>query len=214
MKKTTVRNLLVIFTSFAMVHTLASSASIGIATAKGSFRVDNSYVFGNATLFEGTDVETGVSAGELDLSQAKVLMATDTRGRVYQDRLILDRGMVQWNGGKYRTLAGEVVVVGVDSSSKAFVARRGDVVEVASLSGTVNVLSADGEPLIAVASGMAYDFSPEPQGATPGKKNDPPASAKSTKLSTKTKLLITTAVVGAGGGTAAFFATRSATNSR
>src|SRR5882724_11085480 len=107
MKKMTVRNVWAVFVSLAMVHALAASATIGIATAKGSFRVDDSYVAGNATLFEGAAIETGNSTGELNLSKAKIVMATDTRGRVFQDRLVLDRGKVQWGGSTFRTVAGE-----------------------------------------------------------------------------------------------------------
>src|SRR5882724_4154952 len=172
MKKMTVRNVWAVFVSLAMVHALAASATIGIATAKGSFRVDHSYVAGNATLFEGAAVETGGSTGELNLSAGKVVMATETRGRVFQDRLILDRGRVQWTGSKFRTLAGDLQIVGLDDASKALVSRKGEVIEVASLSGTVNVLTTAGEVVMSVAAGNAYDFTPDPQGASPGEKKE------------------------------------------
>ncbi len=225
MKKITVRNILVMYISFAMVHALAASSTIGIATAKGIFRVDNSYVAGNATLFEGVAVETDSSSGELNLSKAKLVMATETRGHVFQDRLILDRGKVQWGGSTYRTVAGEFQIVGVDSASKAMVVRRGNAVQVASLNGTVNVLSATGEMLMAVGAGSAYDFTPEPQGATPGdadkKKKDKAAAAAvggkgtAVALSTTAKVIITVAAIGAGGAAAGVVATRdTSSNSR
>ena len=227
MEKITTRNILVMYISFAMVHALAASSTIGIATAKGSFRVDNSYVAGNATLFEGAAVETDRSTGELNLSKAKLVMATETRGHVFQDRLILDRGKVQWGGSTYRTVAGEFQIVGVDSASKAMVVRKGDVVQVASLNGTVNVLSATGEMLMVVGAGSAFDFTPEPQGATPGdtgkdkKKKDRAAAAAvggksaAVVLSTTAKVLITVAAIGAGGAAAGVVATRdTSSNSR
>ena len=206
MKKINGRNFLVMFLSLAMVHALAASASIGIATAKGSFRVDDSAVAGNATLFEGATVETGVSTGELSLAKAKVVMATDTRGRVFQDRLILDRGKVQWGGANYRAVAGEFLIVGADTGSKALVERNGERVHVASLSGTVNVFSRTGEFLMAVSAGASYDFEPEPQGASPGKKKD---RAGATTISTGAKVLITVGSVVAGGTAAGVLATRS-----
>jgi len=206
---------------------MAASATIGIATAKGSFRVDDSYVAGNATLFEGTAIETGLSTGELSLSKAKVVMATETRGRVFQDRLVLDRGKVQWDGSTFRTMAGEFQIVGADSSSKAMVERKGETVQVASLSGTVNVLSTTGESLMAVAAGTAYDFTPDPQGASPSEKKDASASNKKKKagagaaggtktaagLSTGAKVLITAVAIGAGGAAAGVLATRDNTPS-
>ena len=180
MKKLTVRNLLVVIVSLAMAHAMAASASIGIATAKGSFRVDDSYVAGNTTLFDGASVETGAATGELNLSKAKVSMASETRGRVFQDRLVLDRGKVQWGGSEFRTLAGEYQVVGAANNSKAIVVRVAGAVQVASLSGTVNVMSTSGEMVMAVAAGSAYEFTPEPQGASPGTKKDPTAPVKHT----------------------------------
>jgi hypothetical protein len=211
MKKLRVRNCVVVFTSLAMVHAVAAPAAIGIATAKGSFRVDDSYVAGNATLFEGASVETGTNTGELNLSKARVAMAAETRGRVFQDRMILDRGKVQWGGTAFRTLVGELQIVGANDASKALVTRKGEGVQVASLSGTVNVLSASGEMLMAVAPGMAFDFNPEPQGASPGDKTDPSTPPNKNKkkkaaaagLSTGAKVGIGVGVAAAAGGVAA-----------
>jgi hypothetical protein len=182
MKNLTVRNVLGIFISLAMVNALAASASIGIATAKGSFRVDDSYVAGNATLFEGAAVETGINSGELNLSKTRVTIGAESKGRVFGDRLILDRGKAQWAGSGFRTLVGELQVVGADSASKALVSRRGEAVQVASLSGTVNVLSTNGQMVMAVAAGNSYEFMPEPQGASPGEKQDDPNATKTPKV--------------------------------
>jgi hypothetical protein len=223
MKKLTVRNVLVVSISLAMVNALAASASIGIATAKGSFRVDDSYVAGNATLFEGAAVETGVNSGELNLSKTRVAMGAETRGRVFDDRLILEHGKVQWTGSGFRTLVGELQVVGADSASKALVSRHGEAVQVASLSGTVNVLSTNGEMMMAVAAGSAYDFTPDPQGAAPADKEDPNGAAKKTvKKSTGAKVaariarqwdsLITIAAVALPSAAVGVVATRAATS--
>jgi hypothetical protein len=210
MKKLTIRNLQVAIVSLAVVNAMAATASIGIATARGSFRVDDSYVAGNATLFDGASIETGASTSELNLSKARVVVATETRGRVYQDRLILDRGRVQWSGSGYRTLAGEFQVVGADGASKALVSRKGETVEVASLSGTVNVLSSSGEMVMAVGAGNAYDFSPEPQGASPGDQDNKGSTKakKVVKLSTGAKVAIVFGVGAAVAIPAAVIATR------
>ena len=185
------------FVSVAMVSAMAAPASIGIATAKGSFRVDDSYVAGNATLFEGVSVETGTNTGELSLSKTRVAMAADTRGRVFQDRMVLDRGKVQWGGSAFRTLVGELQIVGADGASKAVVTRKGEGVQVASLSGTVNVLSSTGAIVMSVPAGNAFDFTPEPQGASAGDKTDP--SDPNKKGNKKKKAA---AAAGAGGAAA------------
>ncbi|HEY3741047.1 MAG TPA: hypothetical protein VGL53_14445 [Bryobacteraceae bacterium] len=212
MKKVMVGNVLVIFVSLAMVQALASPPSIGIATAKGSFRVDDSYVAGNATLFEGAAVETGVNSGELNLSKTRVTIGADTRSRVFVDRLILDRGKVQWAGTGFRALVGELQVVGADGTSKALVSRNGETIQVASISGTVNVLSSNGEMVMAVAAGNAYAFEADPQGASPGSapkdKAKQASNAKHAGLSTAAKTWITIGSLGAAGGTAATIAYR------
>lgn len=226
MKNLAVRNFVAGFISLAMVHASAAPATIGIATAKGSFRVDDSYVAGNATLFDGVSVETGTNTGELNLSKTRVAMAADTRGRVFQDRLILDHGKVQWAGSAFRTLVGDLQIVGVNDGSKALVVRQGETVQVASLAGTVNVLSTSGDMVMEVAAGNTYDFTQEPQGASPGDKKDPAVTGKkkAVGVAAVTKVVVSTAVkvatstvgqvaigvaiVAASGTTAAVLATR------
>lgn len=223
MKKVLVGNVLVTFVSLAMVQAMASPPSIGIATAKGSFRVDDSYVAGNATLFEGAAVETGLNSGELNLSKTRVTIGADTRSRVFVDRLILDRGKVQWAGSGFRALVGELQVVGADGTSKALVSRNGETVEVASISGTVNVLSSNGDMVMAVAAGNAYAFEADPQGASPGDKPDPNAPKKvvvkrsraakiAIKAAKQWENVITLTAVAVPTATVAVVATRAATS--
>lgn len=161
MKKITVRNVLAMSVSLAMVHALAAPAMIGIATARGSFRVDDSYVAGNATLFAGATVETGVTTGELSLANAKVALDSGTRTRVYQDHLVLDQGKVQWSGALLRMQAGLLQVVGADSGSTSIVVRRGDSVVVGALTGNVKVLAANGSLVRTISTGSAFSFGQE-----------------------------------------------------
>src|SRR5579862_4934282 len=52
----------------SMILCLAASPSIGMVIARGGFQIDSARVSGNATLFDGTVVQTGRSAGELELN--------------------------------------------------------------------------------------------------------------------------------------------------
>lgn len=172
MKKITVRNVLAMSISLAMVHALAAPAMIGIATARGSFRVDDSNVAGNATLFAGATVETGITTGELSLlGTSKVALDSGTRARVYQDHLVLDRGKVQWSGALLRMQAGLLQVVGADSGSTSIVVRRGNSIVVGALTGNVKVLAANGSLVRTISTGSAFSFGqeqtkPEPTTAT------------------------------------------------
>src|SRR6266581_5329140 len=72
---------------------VAAAPAVGIITATGSFTVDASNVTGNATLFEGNQIETGKVSSQLQLNNgAKMQLAAESRGIVYRDRLVLDRG--------------------------------------------------------------------------------------------------------------------------
>ena len=161
-----IRNRLVAVAALAMVNGLADPAVIGIATSSGHFRVDNNKVLRNATLFEGTQVETDSGAGELRLAETSVALDANTKGTIFKTHLVLDQGKVQWTGGPaFRAEAGFVSVAGESRDSKAIVLRRGETVQVASLSGTVRVLNAEGALVSAVAAGTAMEFQDQSAGA-------------------------------------------------
>jgi hypothetical protein len=132
--------------------------TIGMATAAGSFRVDGLVVENVATLFEGTSVETTQATSVLRLPVADVALAGDSMGRVYAERLVLERGKAQWAGGRMLMEAGPVRVTGAGQDAKALVVRNGDVVEVAALSGAVKVTNLEGLVVADLVPGLAYAF--------------------------------------------------------
>src|SRR6202020_1658629 len=74
----------------------AAQPVIGTVTAAGAFRVDSSGVSGNATLFEGSTVETGAAGSTTDLQTgARVSLGALSKGRFYSDRMILEKGLGQ-----------------------------------------------------------------------------------------------------------------------
>src|SRR5277367_3607804 len=70
----------------------ANSPSIGFARSSGEFRVDGAAVGGNATVFEGNVVETSAARAIIQLGQTQMTLAPDSRARVYQDHIVLERG--------------------------------------------------------------------------------------------------------------------------
>src|SRR5215813_296667 len=85
----------------------AASAAIGVAIAKGSFELDASRTPGNGTLFDGSTIETGKASSELKLTNGvRVVLDVGTRGKVYRDHLVLEKGTGQIeHGGSYRIRA-------------------------------------------------------------------------------------------------------------
>ena len=73
-----------------------TTPAIGIVTASGHFTVQGSEVWGNATLFEGSTVETTAASSQLALSNGvKMQLGAGSRARVFAGRLMLDKGVGQ-----------------------------------------------------------------------------------------------------------------------
>ena len=71
----------------------AASTVIGTVETKGSFRLDNATVAGNATLLEGATLEAGQALSTVELrSGARLLLASSSRGQFYGDRFVLEKG--------------------------------------------------------------------------------------------------------------------------
>ncbi len=80
---------------FFSVAALAAPA-IGIVTASGHFNVEGSQVWGNATLFDGATIETSSASSELALRNGvKIQMGADSRARIWENRLVLEKGIAQ-----------------------------------------------------------------------------------------------------------------------
>jgi hypothetical protein len=79
--------------------------------ANGSFQLDHSSVRGSATLFDGNVIETNVSSSQLQLNNGVSLrLAAETRARVYESRLVLEKGIGQLESTKYRIEAASLRV--------------------------------------------------------------------------------------------------------
>src|SRR5512146_1125178 len=86
----------VFFSSLLFSAVALAAPAIGIVTASGHFSVEGSQVWGNATLFEGATVETAAASSELALRNGvKVQLGAGSRARIWQNRLILEKGAAQ-----------------------------------------------------------------------------------------------------------------------
>ncbi len=171
MKEVTTQSLLSLLLTGALIA--AQNQAIGLAMARGSFRVDNSQVWRNATLLEGTTVETAQVASELRLnSGTRLALAAESRGRVFKDRLILERGVGELRqatdyGIEARRLRvylagpGAQARVGFDKDNRVLVA---------AVNGPVRVMT-DGGLLVAnIVAGNTLSFEPQQPGAAPAMK--------------------------------------------
>jgi hypothetical protein len=146
---------------FSLAVLPAFSAAIGVAKANGSFRVDSNPVVGNATLFEGNTLETSAASSELQLHNGiRMRLAPDSRGRVFRDRLILEKGLGELQGGAgYRIEARGLRILADSPGAAGRVAiSEARTVQAAALAGSLRVTTADGTVVALVRPAMAMEF--------------------------------------------------------
>jgi hypothetical protein len=164
----------------------AAAPPIGVATARGSFHVDNATVSGNATLFEGARIETGRASSQLRLNTgAAMWLSADSQGVVYRDRIVLERG-----SGRFENAVDALTmrVAPEGGAAEVAVRRAGPAgpaaIEVAAVNGPVRVTAANGMLLARVPAGRALAF-------VPGSEPDAPASVTGCLESAGGKFLLT-----------------------
>jgi len=156
-----------LFVSLVMFGTLgtslAAATAIGVAKARGSFRIDDATVYRNSTLFDGSAIETENISSELWLaSGARLLLASGSRSTVYRDQMVLERGAAQLKGPsnyaiEARTL--RIVPAGSDSAARVTLGKTSHI-RVEALSGDVQVRNAKGLLVANLTSGTSLELNP------------------------------------------------------
>jgi hypothetical protein len=146
----------------------AATSVLGVATANGTFRLDHSQVAGNATVFDGSLIETGKDMSDVTLSGGlKVRLGTESRGQVFAGRLALQQGAGQVSGSKYLVEARGLRVLAVSSGAMVRVSLGPkNLVEVAAVTGSFHVETAAGIRVANMSAGGALSFT-EQAGAAP-----------------------------------------------
>jgi hypothetical protein len=150
------------------VTTLASASAgtvaIGTASARGDMRVDQYTVNGNATLFDGSVVETDQATADLRLDKGvAITMSTGSRATLYHDHLILQKGESELSSSsQFQVDANDLRVTATAADSRGVVAvKSGNMVEVAALNGSFGVTNDKGALLARVVPGHPLSFSLE-----------------------------------------------------
>jgi hypothetical protein len=157
LKKFPVVAILLSVSSFAA----AATVSIGTASARGDIRIDSYMVKGNATLFDGSVVETGQATADLRLDKGtQITMATSSRGTLYRDRLVLQQGESELAASSsFQLEANGLHVTPNTPNSRGVVSlKAGNTVEVEALNGGFGVTNDHGVLLAHVPSGHAVFF--------------------------------------------------------
>lgn len=139
----------------------AGTISIGTASARGEMRVDNYNVKGDATLFDGSVVETGKASVSLRLDKGtQITMSTASRGTLYRDRIVLQQGASELAPAKsFQLQAMGLHVSPNEPNSRGVVTfKTANTIEVASLNGSFGVANDHGIMLANVLPGHTISF--------------------------------------------------------
>ncbi len=139
----------------------AASTAIGTASARGDIRIDGYAITGNATLFDGTAVETSQASATLRIQNGtEIKLATDSMGTLYRDHMVLLHGSSEVStSSAFRLDAGGISVVPASGNARGVVSVSGlGNVQVAALSGDLKVTSSSGQVLASVRPGVPLSF--------------------------------------------------------
>jgi len=129
----------------------AASPSIGVIRSSGEFRVDGAAVRGNATLFEGSLVETAAARSMIRIDGAQITLLPQSRVTVFRDHV--QAGALRISS----SAKGSVVEVQTAQSGR---------VDIAAATGVAEVRDSAGTLVAVVRPGLALDLNPPQGGAT------------------------------------------------
>jgi hypothetical protein len=163
-KTQTLQSVFALALSLHLTVASAATPAIGTMLAKGSFRVDNATISGNATLFEGSLLETVLASSSVQLnSGARIALASESRGRLFGDRLVLEKGGTDLeNSTGFRLVALGLTIQpdrGASTGSLIFESPRR--LRVSAVTGSFRVLNTSGQLIANLAAGSALAFEPQ-----------------------------------------------------
>jgi hypothetical protein len=141
----------------------AATSGIGVAMSAGNIVIDSSTTAGNATIFNGSTLETQSASSQVHLSGgAQLRLASDSRGKVFSDHVDLQKGSANITG--YSANASGLSVRADGKASAAISIRDQGVVEIAALTGDVHVFNAAGLNVANLVPGRSLDLKPQDAG--------------------------------------------------
>jgi hypothetical protein len=160
-----------IATGLVAALSLASGAApaIGFLTAKGTVLLDTSPASGHGTIFDGSTVETGLAASQIQMqNDAHMSLGSESRAKIYRDHTILEKGDSQLSGSSHYWLQARGLQIRSLESASATVSLLGDKqVLVAAMGGPVRVANGQGLLVAWVESGRTLQLEPKDGGGTP-----------------------------------------------
>ena len=172
MYSSTIRAIMALVCVGSITFCFGGGAAIGIAMVNGTATVDNSTIRGNTSVLEGSVVETAKGTSQLSLDGgARLNFGAASRGKVYSDHVVLEKGMGQVHGGSnFPLFANALHVVGSGSDSTVRVSVKDSKrILVGAVTGEAQVLNSHGLLLARVMPGKTFEFDQEAGAAAQAK---------------------------------------------
>ena len=167
-----VRALLALILACTVTSLMGSTGAIGFAAAQGSFQVNAQPAQGTATVFDGTVIQTGKTPSQIRLENGtQIRLASDTRVKVYQNRVVLEKGSGQLEFSSNYPMESHSLLVfstAPDTIARVRVGDQGKVL-VAAVRGAVRVTNRAGLAVANLTSGLSMAFDPQVGASAPAK---------------------------------------------
>lgn len=171
MNSSTFRALVALLCVGSLTFCFAGGASIGIAMVNGTATLDNASIRGNASVLDGSVVETATGSSRLSLEGgARLDFGAASRGKIYRDHVVLEKGMGQLHGGgSYPLFANALHVVPASGSTVRVSIKDSKTILVGAVSGESQVINSHGLLLAKVMPGKTFEFDQEAGAAAQAK---------------------------------------------
>jgi hypothetical protein len=138
----------------------AATPVIGVASAFGSFSINNVGMAGTANVLDGSQLKTDSAPSEVALRNgATIRLATKSSGKVSTNAFLLTGGAAKIdNVGKYVIQGDRYSVLADNPKAQIAVRLNQGMFDVASISGAVRVLDGSGALLTRVPAGTSASF--------------------------------------------------------
>jgi hypothetical protein len=159
---------LLLVVALAAAPTFAGPAVVGVATAIGSFSVNDTSVSGTANLTDGALLKTTSTTGQVTLKGgSRAVLGTNSAAAFYDGKVVLVQGIARFDNLKpgFKAVASSLRVENDQVGGPGAVRLNGDKVEVASVIGNMNVYNHQGALLTRVAAGSVVGVDDSPSGA-------------------------------------------------
>jgi len=140
----------------------AATPTIGVAISDGSIRINEARTAGNASVFNGTKLETDRPAQVRLNAGGSLQFGNASKAQLFSDHIDLQAGSARFSG---LSATANGLSVRPDADSSADVQLHGKVVQVAALTGKVRVFNQKGVNVANLLPGRALNLTPQDAGA-------------------------------------------------